>query len=119
MLKLVNTNGTAFSYLGTNSFDEIIKLFENNDKKAKLMLEAMAYQICKEIASHYVSLDAQIDAIILSGDVFSSKRFFKYISKRIEKLAPLVSYPKDYTFEAMVFNVLQLEDKKVEIKTYV
>ncbi len=119
LLKLVNTNGTAFSYLGTNSFDEIIKLFENNDKKAKLMLEAMAYQICKEIASHYVSLDAQIDAIILSGDVFSSKRFFKYISKRIEKLAPLVSYPKDYTFEAMVFNVLQLEDKKVEIKTYV
>jgi len=119
MLKLVKTNGTSFSYLGTNSINEIIKLFENNDKKTKQMLEAMAYQISKEIVSHYVSLDAQIDAIILSGEIFSAKRFFKYISKRIEKLAPIVTYPKDYTFEAMVFNVLQVENKKEEIKTYV
>lgn len=119
MLNLVKTNGTSFSYLRTYSTNEIIKLFENNDKKTKLMLEAMAYQISKEIVSHYVSLDSQIDAIILSGEIFSAKRFFKYISKRIEKLAPIVTYPEDCTFEAMVFNVLQIEGKKVEIKTYV
>ncbi len=119
MLKLINNNGTSFSYLGTNSLNEIIKLNENNDKKTKQMLEAMAYQISKEIVSHYISLDAQIDAIILSGEIFSVKRFFKYISKRIEKLAPIVVYPKDYTFEALNFNVLQVENNKKEIKTYV
>lgn len=118
MLKLINNKGTSFSYLGTNSFDKIMSLFENNDKKAKLMLEAMAYQISKEIASHYVSLDSQIDAIILSGEIFSFKRFFKYISKRIENLAPVVSYPKDFTFEAMIYNVLQVENKELEIRSY-
>ena len=119
MLKLVKTNGTSLSYLGTNSINEIIKLFENNDKKTRQMLEAMAYQISKEIVSHYVSLDAQIDAIILSGEIFSAKRFFKYISKRIEKMAPIAVYSKDCVFEAMTFNVLRVVNKEVEIKTYV
>lgn len=119
MLKLVNTKGTSFSYIGTDSLNKIISMFQNNDKKTKQMLEAMAYQISKEIVSHYVSLEGQIDAIILSGEIFSLNRFFKYISKRIEKLAPIVPYPKDYTFEALNFNVLQVVNKEMEIRTYV
>ena len=78
----------------------------------------MAYQIAKEIASHYVSLDGEIDAIILSGKIFSLNRFFKYISKRIKDLAPIVSYPDDFTNEAMIFNVLQLLNGETQLKNY-
>jgi butyrate kinase len=89
-----------------------------NDNKTNMILEAMAYQIAKEIASHYVTLDGEIDAIILSGKIFADKRFFKYISKKIENLAPINSYPKDYTVEALVYNVLQVVNGEKEIKTY-
>lgn len=118
VLNLINNKGSAFSYLGTCSYDEIVDSFKNNNKRTKQYLEAMAYQISKEIASHYVTLDGKIDVIILSGKIFSVNRFFKYISKRIESLAPIVSYPKDYSFDAMIYNVLQLEYGNAEIKSY-
>lgn len=117
MLKLVSRNATFYSYMATNSCDEIMAGHKNNNK-AKLILEAMAYQIAKEISSHYVTLDGKIDAIILSGKIFSNNRFFDYLSKQIEKLAPISVYSKDYTIEAMAFNVLQFLKGKIGIKTY-
>jgi butyrate kinase len=78
----------------------------------------MAYQISKEIASHYATLEAEIDVIILSGKIFSINRFFKYISKRFESLAPIVKYTEDYTFEAMIHSVLQIVNGKLEVKYY-
>ena len=80
--------------------------------------DLMSYQIAKEIASHYVTLEGKIDAIILSGKIFSDKRFFKYLSTRIEDIAPIASYPKDYTIEAMVYNVLQTIKGEKKVKTY-
>ena len=74
MLKLINRNATFHHYVGTNSIDEIISL-SKNDNRTKTVLEVMAYQIAKEIASHYVTLDGEIDAIILSGKIFSCNHF--------------------------------------------
>ena len=115
MLKLINRNATFNYYTSTNSCDKIML---SDDKKTNTILEAMAYQIAKEIASHYVTLDAEIDAIILSGKIFADKRFFKYLSKRIENIAPIMSYSKDYTFDALVYNVLHTVNGEVKIKTY-
>lgn len=118
MLKLINTKGTFISYLGTNSYNDIAELSKNNDKKTRLILEAMAYQISKEIASHYATLEGEIDAVILSGKIFTINRFFKYISKRIANLAPIKVYDDDYTFEAMIYNVLQIVNKETDLKYY-
>lgn len=109
ILRLVNRNST---------FTEMTSSSHKNTVKADKMLETMAYQIAKEIASHYASLDGEIDVVILSGKIFSDKRFFKYLSKRIDKLAPIKSYPKDYTFEAMISNVLRVVKDETEIKSY-
>lgn len=118
MLKLINTKGSFFSYIGTNSFDEIAELFKNNDKKTKLIMEAMAYQISKEIVSHYATLEGEIDAIILSGKIFSLNRFFKYISKRIANIAPIKVYNDEMMFEAMISNVLQIVNKEKDLGYY-
>ncbi len=117
MLKLVNRNATFHHYVATNSCDEIMAS-PQNDNRINMILEVMAYQIAKEIASHYVTLDGEIDAVILSGKIFSDNRFFKYLSKRIGNLAPIVPYQKDYTVEALVYNVLQTVNGKRKIKTY-
>ncbi len=117
MLKLINRNATFFSYIGTNSYEEIKESSKNNNK-TKIILDAMTYQIAKEITSHYASLDGKIDTIILSGKIFENKRFFKYLSKRIENLAPITSYTKDYSIEAMIHNVLQIIKENKELRTY-
>ncbi|MBR5215237.1 MAG: butyrate kinase [Bacteroidales bacterium] len=116
MLKLVNRNATFNYYIHTNSCDEIMS--SHKDNRTDTILDVMSYQIAKEIASHYVTLEGKIDAIILSGKIFSDKRFFKYLSTRIEDIAPIASYPKDYTIEAMVYNVLQTVKGEKKVKTY-
>lgn len=118
LLRLINKNASFYSYLGTNSVDTIISMLQNNDKKARHITEIMAYQIAKEIMSHYVTLDGKIDVIILSGKIFSDNRFFKYLSKRIENLAKIERYPEDRTFDAMVYNVLRVLEGEIELKSY-
>ena len=118
VLKIINKKGTFAAYLGTDSFDEILERFKNNDVKTRHIMEAMAYQISKEICSHYATLDGEIDAIILSGKIFSVNRFFKYISKRIANIAPIKVYDGDYTFEAMINSVLQIVYKETDLKYY-
>lgn len=118
MLKLINKKGTFLTYLGTTSLDEIAEKFRNNDIKTKHIMEAMAYQISKEISSHYATLEGKIDAVILSGKIFSLNRFFKYISKRIANIAPIKVYDDDFTFEAMIDNVLQIVNKEMDLKYY-
>lgn len=116
MLNLINKNATFHSYISTNSYEEIIN--QSHDKKTKSIMNAMAYQISKEISSHYATLESKIDAIILSGKIFSDNHFFKYISKRIENIATIMSYPGDYTVEALIYNVLQVVNGKGKLKTY-
>jgi butyrate kinase len=118
MLKLINKKGTFSTCLGTTSLDEIAEKFRNNDIKTKHIMEAMAYQISKEISSHYATLEGKIDAVILSGKIFSLNRFFKYISKRIANIAPIKVYDDDFTFEAMIDNVLQIVNKEMDLKYY-
>lgn len=117
MLKLINRNATFNYYVATNSCDKIMSSLKK-DNKMNVILETMTYQIAKEIASHYVTLDAEIDAIVLSGKIFADKRFFKCLSQRITNLAPIISYPKDYTIDALVYNVLQIVNGNEKIKMY-
>ncbi len=116
MVDLIKSNALT-SFLGKNPIDEIVNDFKDN-KKTKLILEVMAYQISKEIASHYVSLDGEIDAIILSGKIFKINRFFKYIYQRIGKLAPISVFFDDYRIEAMIFNVLEKVKSKESFLSY-
>ncbi len=118
-IRLINTKGTALSFLETLSFKAISDAIMNKNKKAKLFLDAMAYQISKEIASHYVSLEGRIDVIILSGTLFSINSFTRNIMASITNIAPIFCYDKDYTFEALIDNALHAINSKTEIRTYI
>lgn len=117
MLNIVKNNVGLRNYLGINQLDDIISSYKDN-KKTKLVLDVMAYQIAKEIASHYVTLDNEIDAIILSGKIFTVNRFLKYIYKRIEKLAPVIIFTEDYNMKALIFNVMDYLNNKKDFLFY-
>lgn len=119
-IKNLFSSGAGFNYyLQTSSVDEISHLLNNGNKKAKQIVDACAYQISKDIVSHYVTLNSHIDVIILSGKFFSVNRFFKYISKRIETMAPVVVFDKEYEMEALIFNALKAINGEMEIINYV
>ena len=93
-------------------------MIAEGNAKARIISEALAYAVSKEIASHYATLEGDIDAIILTGMIFDSERFLENVKKRIGKLAPIVLYPVVNDFEALARFGLMILKEEVEIKEY-
>ena len=76
MKKLVGQGGLV-GYLGTNDAVEVEQRIANGDDEAKLIYEAMAYQVAKEIGAASAVLNGKIDAIVLTGGLAYGKGFVK------------------------------------------
>jgi len=118
VLKMLNSESGYSAYLGTDSIPEINKMIAEGDEKAVLISEACAYQVSKEIASHYATLAGEVDAIVLTGNIFNSEMFLSNVNRRIGKLAPIALYPTINDLEAHASNALQVLKGEVEVQTY-
>jgi len=99
-------NGGLVGYLGTNDLREAFKKAEK-DEKAKLVIDAMAYQISKEIGAMATVLKGDVDAIVITGGLANSEKFISMIKERISKLGLIMVYPGSYEMEALCQGALR------------
>jgi butyrate kinase len=85
--------GGLVAHLGTASIPEIEKSIKNSDKKAKLIYDAMIYQVAKAIGALYAAAKCKIDGIILTGGASHSTFLVDSLKSYIENLAPMYIYP--------------------------
>lgn len=85
--------GGLTAYLGTNDGREVQKMIDSGDERAKLIYEAMGYQIAKEIGAMATVLKGDIDAIVLTGGLAYSKKLVEFISPMIDFIAPVILKP--------------------------
>jgi len=104
--KMIRGRGGLMAHLGTTDVQKVIKLIEEGDKKAELILEAMIYNIAKEIGSMCVVLNGKVDAIVLTGGIAYSNYCVNKLSKQISFLAPISIFPGEDEMEALAFNAL-------------
>jgi butyrate kinase len=64
--KLTRTGGLA-AYLGTNNAKEAVDRAAKGDIQAREVVEAMCYQIAKEIGACAAVLKGKVDAIVITG----------------------------------------------------
>lgn len=94
IIKMLDTNGGIVSYLGTRSFVEVERrAFEEKDEKARLIFDAMAYQLAKDIGAMAAVLHFKVDGIILTGGMAYSKRFTDAVTDYVGNLAPVILLP--------------------------
>ncbi|HRY84214.1 MAG TPA: butyrate kinase [Candidatus Cloacimonadota bacterium] len=93
--------GGLMAYLGTDSGIEINKRISEGDKKAEAILEAMCYQVSKEIGASAAVLSGKVDAIFLSGGLVYNDRIVKWIEERTGFIAPFHLYPGEKEMEAL------------------
>jgi len=118
MKSMITRKGGMVAYLGTNNFIEANEMADRGDQKAVLMLEAIAYQISKEIGSAAAVLEGKVDAIILTGGLAFQKSHVEKIRRRIGFIAEVVVYPGEDEIKALAFNGLLALDGKIEIRDY-
>ncbi len=115
--KLIGKGG-LLAYLGVSDCREISKMIESGDKKAELVLEAMAYQISKEIGAMAAVLKGKVDGIILTGGVANNKHVVSWVKERVSFIAPVVVKPGQNELKALAAHAVKaLKDPSV-IKKY-
>ncbi len=118
ILQMVHSKGGYSAYLGTDSISQIDRMIAEGDEKALFISEACSYQVSKEIASHFATLEGEVDAIILTGNIFNSNLFLDNVKKRVGKLAPIALYPSINDLEAHAENAMRVLKGEVEVKEY-
>lgn len=108
MLSMITGQGGLVAYLATNDTREVEAMAVNGNTKAKLIYEAMAYQVAKDIGAMSAVLCGKTDAILLTGGVVHSQRFTAMISERVAHLAPIHVYPGEDEMEALAMNGLKV-----------
>ncbi|WP_079479784.1 butyrate kinase [Halobacillus salinus] len=117
MKKLVGQGG-LMAYLDTNDAREVEQMVEHGDQKAKLVYEAMAYQIAKEIGSMSAVLEGKVDAIALTGGLAYGKRFVEEIRKHVHWIADVLVYPGENELEALTEGTLRVLNNEEVPKQY-
>lgn len=115
--KIASQSG-LLSHMGTNDIRIVYNKLLEGDKKAKLILQAMAYNIAKSIGASATVLRGEIDAILLTGGITYSDYMVDFIIKQIDFLAPIKVYPGEKEMEALALNVIAAQKGILEVKTY-
>ncbi|SHI85754.1 butyrate kinase [Dethiosulfatibacter aminovorans DSM 17477] len=118
IVKMLVGKGGYVSYLGTNDGRKVSEMIDAGDEKAKLIYEAMAYQIAKSIASNAAVLKGNVDAIIITGGLAYDERFVETIKERINFIAPIIVYPGEDELLALTQGALRVLRKEEEVKVY-
>lgn len=116
--KKITGEGGYVAYMGTNSAYEVELMAQDGDDKARLIQDAMSYQIGKEIAAMCATLHGDIDAIILTGGISNNPMVVEYIKKMVSFMAPVVIYPGEDEMHALAMNGLMVLKGQITPKEY-
>lgn len=118
MQKKISGKGGLVAYLGTNDARDVEKMIHAGDQKAKLIYEAMGYQIAKEIGAMSAVLEGKVDAIVLTGGIAYSKMLTDYIKEHVEFIAPVIIQPGEDEMIALNEGVNRVFSGKEQAKIY-
>ena len=106
------------AYLGTNDAYVAEREAKDGDEKCLQVMEAMAYQVAKEIGAMATVLKGVVDGILITGGIANSKWFCNIIIERVYRIAPVYVYPGQDEMGALAENALLALNGEIEIKEY-
>ncbi len=118
MLYKAHHGGGVKAYLGTSDMEEVERRCNEGDKEAILVLEAMCYQIAKEIGAMVAVLRGNVDAILITGGVAYSGMVTDQISGYVKALAPVFVYPGEDELSALASGAMRYFTGEDELMHY-
>ena len=106
--QLVMGKGGLISYLGTNSVVEAEHRARSGDTTSNEALQAMAYQIAKEIGAMATVLNGEMNAIVLTGGIATSELLTSWIVERVKFIAPVIIYPGEDEMQSLALGALRV-----------
>ncbi|EKF48796.1 butyrate kinase [Thermosipho africanus H17ap60334] len=113
--KMFIGKGGVVAYLGTN---DVKKVMEEGTEEEKFIIDAMVYQIAKEIGGMCAVLKGKVDAIVITGGIANNVEVVEKIKSYVFKFAPVFSVPGEFEMEALAKGALRVLKGEEEAKIW-
>ncbi len=118
MQRKLRGNGGLKAYLNTIDAREVENMISDGNEKAKLVYEAMAYQVAKGIGELSTVAEGNVDLIILTGGIAYSKLLTDLIVKRVGFIASVEILAVENELEALALGALRVLNGEERAKEY-
>ncbi len=108
LIKKLTTEGGLYAHLRTKDLREVENRIKEGDRKAKLIYDALVYQIAKEIGAMATVIDGHIDGIIITGGMSFSNYLIEKIKKKVSFLGKIYVYPGEEEMKALALGALRV-----------
>jgi len=116
--KMINGQGGLYAYTGTTDCREIEELSVNRPDY-RILLEAMAYQVAKEIGALSAVLAGPADAVILTGGLAYSKLITGLIASRVAHFGPVIVHPGENEMSALANGARRVLEGRENSRDYI
>ena len=118
MYDRITKTGGLVDHLGTSDVTEVLERIRNKDGYAKIVYDAMIYQIAKNIGGYATVLKGRVDAILLTGGIAHDGCLVEQITERVKYIAPVAVYAGEFEMEALAAGALRVLTGQEQPKTY-
>lgn len=118
VLKMIVGEGGLIAYLGTNSAMEVEQRAQAGDLEAKMVYDAMAYQVAKEVGAMAAVLKMDVDGILITGGIAHDKYFTHQVISYCHRIAPVHIIPGEDEMKALALNGRRVILGEAVIKVY-
>ncbi len=106
--ELFQDHSGIVAYLNTSDCREVEKMIAAGNETAKLVYEAFAYNLAKDIGTMAVTTSGQVDRIVLTGGIAYSEMLTGMVAERVRFIAPVVVRPGAIEMEALDRGILRV-----------
>jgi butyrate kinase len=114
----LRSGGGIVNHLGTNDILKVKEMIANGDEYAKLVYDALYYNVGKWIGYCATALKGQVDAVILTGNLVKDQYGVDYLKDMVEWIAPVAVYPGELEQEALAAAALRVLEGEEELLEY-
>ena len=115
---LCTRTGGFISHLGTADAKAIFERAEAGDAYARVVWDAMCYQIVKYIGAMAAALMGKVDGILLGGGMVRNQALVRAIEEGCGWIAPVTAYPGEFELEAMAAGACRVLSGQERAKEY-
>ena len=118
VLRLITGQGGVIAYLGTNDMREVERRVRDGDAAAREVINAMAWQVAKEIGACAAILSGQVDAVVLTGSLARWGYLVGRIRRHVRFIAPVHVVPGEMELDALARGTLQALTRRTRVHNY-
>lgn len=115
--KITKTGGLV-DHLGTSDAREVRAMMDQGNTYAKLIYDAMIYQIGKYAGSMAAALEGNVDGIILTGGIAHDTYLVDKLSRMLAFIAPITVMAGEFEMEALAAGALRVLNGEEDAKEY-